>query len=100
VLTTEFPSRRYPTGAVTHLREYPEIVHGEMFNSFFWGGYLEFALAGTEGIFDAEFYNVELWRDFQTMDEPGSAVGEDAFTNTAWLDDLPLQHPLNRIPQN
>jgi hypothetical protein len=97
VLTTEFPSRRYPTGAVTHLREYPEIVHGEMFNSFFWGGYLEFALPERNAFFDAEFYNVELWRDFQTMDEPKRGW-EDAFTKyrIGWTI-LPLQHPLNRI---
>jgi hypothetical protein len=97
ILTTEFPAGRYPTGVVAHLREHPEIVHGEMFNTFSWGGYLDFALPERRAFFDAEFYSVELWRDFQTMSEPKRGW-EDVFTkyHIGWTI-LPVQHPLNRI---
>jgi hypothetical protein len=97
MLATDFPASRYPTDVVAHLRTYPEIVHGEMFNTFFWGGYLEYALPKQKAFFDAEFYNAELWRDFQIMDQPKPGW-QDAFAkyHIGWTL-LPVQHPLNRI---
>ncbi len=96
-LTTGFPASRYPTDAVAYLREHPEIIHGEMFNTFLWGGYLEFALPERKPFFDAEFYSVELLRDFQTMDVPQRGW-EAVFAKyrIGWTI-LPVQHPLNRI---
>ncbi len=99
VLTTEFPATRYPTVAVAHLREHPEIVHGEMFNSFLWGGYLEFALAERRAFIDsrAEFYGPEVLEDFFTVNEPKRGwEGVLAKYNVGWTL-LPVQHPLNRL---
>jgi hypothetical protein len=99
IVTTEFPAKRYPTAVVTYLREHPEIVHGEMFNFFLWGGYLEFALPERRAFIDsrAEFYGLEVWDDFQTANEPKRGW-ENVFTkyNVGWTL-LPVQHPLNRI---
>ena len=99
VLTTEFPATRYPTAVVAHLRDHPEIVHGEMFNSFLWGGYLEFALPERRVFIDsrAEFYGLEVFEDFQTANEPKRGW-EDVFMKyrVGWTI-LPVQHPLNRI---
>jgi hypothetical protein len=99
LLTTEFPATRYPTVAVAHLREHPEIVQGEMFNSFLWGGYLEFALPERRAFIDsrAEFYGPEVLKDFFTVNEPNRGW-EDVFTkyHVGWTL-LPVQHPLNRI---
>jgi hypothetical protein len=99
VITTDFSETRYPTVAVAHLREHPEIVHGEMFNSFLWGGYLEFALPERRAFIDsrAEFYGPEVLEDFLTVNEPKRGWESVlAKYNVGWTI-LPVQHPLNRI---
>jgi hypothetical protein len=99
VITTDFSETRYPTVVVAHLREHPEIVHGEMFNSFLWGGYLEFALPERPAFIDsrAEFYGPEVLEDFFTVNEPKRGwEGVFAKYNVGWTL-LPVQHPLNRI---
>lgn len=99
VLTTDFPSNRYPIAAVNWLRAHPEAVHGEMFNHFFWGGYLDFALPERKPFIDShgDAYGIELVRDFRTANEPKSGW-EDVFSkyHVGWTI-LPHGHALNSL---
>ncbi len=99
LLATDFPSARYPTAAVDYLRAHPRVVHGEMFNLFLWGGYLEFSLPERKPFIDSrnDFYGVELVREFRIVNEPRPGW-EKIFEkyNVRWTI-LPVQHPLNRI---
>ena len=99
VLATDFPPARYPTVAVSYLLAHPDVVQGEMFNSFLWGGYLDFTLRGRRPFIDSQvpFYGVELVREFRMANEPEPGW-ENVFRkyNVGWTI-LPVQHPLNRI---
>lgn len=99
LLATDFPPGRYPTAVVDYLRTHPDAVHGEMFNYFLWGGYLELALPERKPFIDSrtDSYGVGLVRDFRTANEPKPGW-EAVFAryNVGWTI-LPVQHPLNRI---
>ena len=99
LLATDFPPDRYPTAVVDYLRTHPDVVHGEMFNYFLWGGYLELALPERKPFIDSrtDSYGVGLVRDFRTANEPKPGW-EAVFAkyNVGWTI-LPVQHPLNRI---
>ena len=99
LVATDFPPSRYPTVAVDYLHAHPEAVHGEMFNTFLWGGYLEFALPDRKPFIDSRnvLYGLNLVGDFRTADvpEPGW-VAVFAKYNIGWTI-LPVQHSLNRI---
>jgi hypothetical protein len=99
LLMTDFPPSRYPTAVVDYLRTYPDAVHGEMFNCFLWGGYLEFALPERKPFIDSrtDSYGVGLVREFRTANEPKPGW-EAVFAkyNVGWTI-LPVQHPLNRV---
>jgi hypothetical protein len=96
---TDFPPDRYPTAVVDYLRTHPDAVHGEMFNYFLWGGYLEFALPNRKPFIDSrnDSYGIGLVREFRTANEPKPGW-EAVFAkyNVGWTI-LPVQHPLNRI---
>jgi hypothetical protein len=98
-IRTDFPPSRYPTVAVDYLHAYPDAVHGEMFNTFLWGGYLEFALPERRPFIDSRnvLYGMNLVEDFRTADvpKPGWAAVFAKY-NVGWTI-LPVQHPLNRI---
>jgi hypothetical protein len=99
LLMTDFPPDRYPTAVVDYLRTHPDAVHGEMFNYFLWGGYLEFALPNRKPFIDSrnDSYGIGLVREFRTANEPKPGW-EAVFAkyNVGWTI-LPVQHPLNRI---
>lgn len=99
LLATDFPPGRYPTAVVDYLRTHPDAVHGEMFNYFLWGGYLEFALPERKPFIDSrnDSYGIGLVREFRIANEPKRGW-ETVFAkyNVGWTI-LPVQHPLNRI---
>jgi hypothetical protein len=99
VLVTDFPPERYPTAVVDYLQAHPDMVRGEMFNYFLWGGYLEFALPKRKPFIDSRnvLYGLNLLHDFRTVDEP-KPDWQAVFAkyNVGWTI-LPARHPLNRI---
>jgi len=99
VLVTDFPPDRYPTAVVGYLRAHPDMVRGEMFNYFLWGGYLEFAIPERKPFIDSRnvLYGLNLLHDFRTINEPKPGwQALFARYNVGWTL-LPVQHPLNRI---
>lgn len=101
VLATDFPPDRYPVDAVEYLRTHPDVVHGEMFNLFLWGGYLEYSLPQHKAFIDSrnDFYGLVLLREFHTVNGPKPGW-ETVFAkyHIDWTI-LPVQHPLNQILQ-
>ena len=101
VLATDFPPDHYPVEAVDYLRAHPDLVHGEMFNLFLWGGYLEYSLPKYKTFIDSrnDFYGLDLVREFHTASDP--KPGWDTVFAKYHVDwtILPVQHPLNQILQ-
>lgn len=101
ILITHLPSSRYPVVAVDYLQSHPRVVHGEMFNYFLWGGYLDFALPEWKPFIDSrtDMYGLELVHEFETANDPKPGW-EAVFAkyNVGWTL-LPVQHPLNQILQ-
>ncbi|HXI83501.1 MAG TPA: hypothetical protein VNL17_05355 [Verrucomicrobiae bacterium] len=101
VLVTDFPPDRYPVEAVDWLRAHPDVVRGEMFNLFLWGGYLEYSLPKYKTFIDSrnDFYGLGLVREFHTASDP--KPGWDAVFAKYHVDwtILPVQHPLNQVLQ-
>ncbi|MGA2602879.1 MAG: hypothetical protein ABSG14_01490 [Verrucomicrobiia bacterium] len=99
VITTDYPPDRYPVAALDYVREHPDALHGEMFNYFLWGGYIEFALPQRKPFIDSRNYSygINLFHEFRTADEPKPGW-ETVFAkyDVGWTI-LPVQHPLNRI---
>ena len=99
VLVTDFPADRYPTEAVSYLREHPARVHGEMFGLSLWSGYFEFSFPEHKPFIDsrADFYGLNLFQDFRIANGPKPGWQEVfARHNVGWTI-LPPQHSLNRI---
>jgi hypothetical protein len=99
IIATDYPPDRYPVAALDYVREHPDAIHGEMFNYFLWGGYIEFALPQRKPFIDSRNYSygINLFHEFRTADEP--KPGWDAVFakyHVGWTI-LPVQHPLNRI---
>ncbi|MGD1019186.1 MAG: hypothetical protein ABSA12_07685 [Verrucomicrobiia bacterium] len=96
---TDFPSDRYPVAAVEYVRAHPDAVHGEMFNDFLWGGYIEFALPQRKPFIDSRNYSygLDLFHEFRTVDTPKPGW-ETVFAkyHVDWTI-LPPQHPLNQV---
>jgi hypothetical protein len=96
---TDYPPSRYPVAAMDYVRTHPNAVHGEMFNYFLWGGYIEFALPQHKPFIDSRNYSygIDLFHEFRTADEPKPGW-EAVFAkyNVGWTI-LPVQHPLNQI---
>jgi hypothetical protein len=101
ILSTDFPSSRYPIAAVDYLRTHPQMVHGQMFNCFLWGGFLDFALPEWKPFIDSrtDMYGLDLVHEFKTANDPKPGW-ETVFAkyNVGWTI-LPVQHPLNQILQ-
>jgi len=99
LLATDFPPTRYPTVALDYVRAHPDAIHGEMFNDFLWGGYIEFSFPQRKPFIDSRNYSygIELVREFRTANGPKPGW-ERVFAkyNVGWTI-LPVQHPLNRI---
>jgi hypothetical protein len=98
-LATDYPPDRYPVAALDYVRTHPDAVHGEMFNYFLWGGYIEFALPQRKPFIDSRNYSygIDLFHEFRTANEPKPGW-EAVFTkyDVGWTI-LPVQHPLNQI---
>jgi len=99
LIATDYPSTRYPMAVVDYLRAHPDAVHGEMFNYFLWGGYIEFALPSRKPFIDSRqnCYGIDVFHEFRTADQPKPGW-EAVFAkyHVGWTI-LPVQHPLNRI---
>jgi len=99
IVVTDYPPDRYPVDALDYVSTRPDAVHGEMFNYFLWGGYIEFALPQRKPFIDSRNYSygIDLFHEFRTADEakPG---WEAVFAkyHVGWTI-LPVQHPLNQI---
>jgi hypothetical protein len=101
ILITHLPSSRYPVVAVDYLQSHPRVVHGEMFNYFLWGGYLEFALPGCDGPSSTAVPTCMGSNSYARLPETANDPKpgwEAVFAkyNVGWTI-LPVQHPLNRI---
>jgi hypothetical protein len=99
IFATDYPPDRYPVAALDYVRTHPDAVHGEMFNYFLWGGYIEFSLPQRKPFIDSRNYSygIDLFREFRTANEPNPGW-ETVFAkyDVGWTI-LPVQHPLNRI---
>jgi hypothetical protein len=97
IVTTDLLTNRFPVAAVQFLQKNPAAVHGEMFNDYGWGGYLELALPEHRVFVDGrnDFFGPELIQDFDTVNRahPGweDALRRDKVDWTI----LPRAHPLN-----
>ncbi len=96
---TDFPPDRYPVAALEYVRAHPDAIHGEMFNDFLWGGYIEFALPQRKPFIDSRNYSygLDLFHEFRTVDTP--KPGWEAVFAKYHVDwtILPSQHPLNQV---
>ena len=66
LVETEPLTNRFPVASVKYLRAHPEVVTGEMFNDYAWGGYLILYLPERKVFIDGrnDFYGETLLRDF------------------------------------
>ncbi len=101
VIATEIPTNQFPVAAVQFLNTDAArgAIHGEMFNSYGWGGYLMLVLPERKVFIDGrnDFYGEQLVNEFNQPDEvkPG---WEDVFTkyHVGWTI-LPPAHPLSNL---
>jgi len=101
MLATEILTNRAPAAAVQFLKTDAgrAQIHGEMFNSYGWGGYLMLYLPEHRVFIDGrnDFYGDALMEEFDEPDEvkPG---WEDVFVKyrVGWTL-LPLTHPLSNL---
>ena len=99
ILVTELLTNRFPVAAVQFLRQEPPVVHGEMFNDYGWGGYLELALTDHKVFVDGrnDFFGPTLIKEFDTVNrvQPGWDADLQKY-NVGWTI-LPRAHPLNQL---
>jgi hypothetical protein len=99
LLNTELPPDQFPVAAVEFLRQTPDVVHGEMFNDYVWGGYFILAMPERKIFFhpNALVYGEEVVGEFLQVNnvQPG---WEDVLKkyHVGWTI-LPGQHRLNRL---
>ena len=99
LLSTELPTDQFPVAAVTFLHQSPNVVHGEMFNDYVWGGYFTLAMPERKVFFHpiVLVYGEEVVRDFLQVNgvQPG---WEDVLEkyHVGWTI-LPREHRLNRL---
>jgi hypothetical protein len=99
LMSTEILTNRLPVAAVEFLRARPEVVNGEMFNDYGWGGYLMLVLPERKVFVDGrnDFYGADLMKVFDDVDEvhPNWESVLDKF-HIGWTI-LPNKHALNRV---
>jgi hypothetical protein len=99
LVETEVLTNRFPAASVKYLRAHPEIVSGEMFNDYGWGGYLILYLPERKVFIDGrnDFYGETLLRDFTDVNHLNPAW-EAVLTkyHVGWTI-LPRDHPLNEL---
>ena len=98
-LRTELLADRFPIAAVNRLQAEPELVRGEMFNAYGYGGYLIFALPERKVFIDGrnDLYGAAFLKEFDQVDEarPGWDVVLEKY-KVGWTI-LPVAHRLNRV---
>ena len=96
---TEVLTNRFPAVSVEFLHAHPDIVNGEMFNDYGWGGYLILYLPERKVFIDGrnDFYGEALLREFTDVNRLTPAW-EKVFTkyHVGWTI-LPRDHPLNQL---
>ena len=99
LVETEALTNRFPVASVKYLRAHPEVVSGEMFNDYAWGGYLILYLPERKVFIDGrnDFYGETLLRDFTDVNRLKPAW-EAVLTkyHVGWTI-LPRDHPLNEL---
>ena len=99
ILVTEIMTNRFPVAAVQFLQQNPAVIHGEMFNDYGWGGYLELALTDHKVFVDGrnDFFGPTLIKEFDTVNrvQPGWDADLQKY-NVGWTI-LPRAHPLNQL---
>ena len=99
VVSTEILTNRFPVAAVAWVRANPDVVAGEMFNDYAWGGYLMLELPERRVFVDGrnDFYGKELIDEFNTVDDvkPGWDSVFDKY-RVGWTI-LPPNHGLNAL---
>jgi hypothetical protein len=99
IIETEIMTNRFPAAAVNYLHERTDVVRGEMFNDYGWGGYLIRYLPGRRVFVDGrnDFYGEGLLREFSEVFylEPGWEKVLDKY-NVGWTI-LPRAHALNML---
>jgi hypothetical protein len=97
--STELPANRFPAAAVKFLRQSPNVVRGEMFNEYAWGGYLILAMPERKVFIhpNLDVYGEELVREFIQVNDvrPG---WEDVLKkyHVNWTI-LPREHRLSQV---
>ena len=99
LVSTELPANQFPVDAVQFLRQSPNVVHGEMFNEYTWGGYFVLAMPERKVFIHPDFfvYGEEVVRDFLRVN--GAQPGwEDVLEkyHVGWTI-LPRAHRLNHV---
>lgn len=99
LVETEVLTNRFPAASVKYLRAHPEVVSGEMFNDYGWGGYLILYLPERKVFIDGrnDFYGEALLREFTDVNRLKPAW-EEVLTkyHVGWTI-LPRGHPLNEL---
>ena len=98
VLRTELPSDRFPVGAVEFLRRSPDVIRGDMFNEYMWGGYLIWALPERKVFIhpNLNVYGVKLLEDFIAANKAQPGWQDILKRYQVDWTILPRDHPLNR----
>jgi len=102
LLKTELLPDRFPVAAVEKFVKSPQgnqVLRGEMFNEYGWGGYLMLVLPERKVFIDGrnDFYGRELIEEFNTVDDvkPGWEQVLNKY-HVGWTL-LPPKHPLNSL---
>ncbi len=71
ILTTEILTNRFPVAAVRFLQSHADLVRGQMFNEYAWGGYLMLVMPERKVFIDGrnDFYGEALIREFNEVDD-------------------------------
>ena len=99
LVSTEILTTRFPVAAVKYLESKPQVVKGEMFNDYGWGGYLMLVMPGHKVFVDGrnDFYGPDLIREFDSVNQmhPGWEAVLQKY-GVGWTI-LPRAHALNNL---
>jgi len=99
LIDTTAMTNRFPVAAANYLRNHPQIVHGEMFNDYAWGGYLILYFPERKVFIDGrnDFYPPSFLHDFSAVNHLApSWESVLAKYHIGWTI-LPRDHPLNQL---
>lgn len=99
LISSEILTNRFPIAAVEFLRAKPDVVAGQMFNDYGWGGYLMLVLPERKVFVDGrnDFYGEALMKEFDEVDDvrPGWEGVLEKY-GVGWTI-LPNKHALNSV---